>query len=195
MLVRSEDMLKQRNPIYLVADPIVRFAHVVLRPHLAELEERKAALVWRASMPSFRSQILGPHLEELARSWTARFASKRTTGGAVGEVGSATLADPGGPASLEVDVVALAAGQRRQEAGAVVRLIGEAKASERPRSLADLALLDRARTLMAASGRADTSKARLALFGRGGFAEPLRREAERRGDVELVDLARLYEGE
>ena len=191
---RSDDVLKQRNPLLSVADPIVRFAHVIMRPRLAELEERRAAAVWRASDTAFRSQILGPHFEELARTWTARHASPDTTGGPVGEVGTATIPDAAARATIEIDVVALAAGERKQHAGAVVRLVGEAKSSDRPRTSRDLARLETARALIGRSGRGDVSETKLALFGRGGFEPDLKREAARRGDVELVDLERLYEG-
>jgi hypothetical protein len=195
MLQRTDDVLKQRNPLLAIADPIVRFAHVVIRPRLAELEDRRADDVWRAAAPAFGAQVLGPHFEELARVWTARFASARTTGGPVGEVGPATIPDAAARSSMELDVVALAAGERKQHAGAVIRLLGEAKASERMRTLADLARLDRARLAISAGGRGDATGARLALFSRGGFDAALRREATRRGDVELVDLGRLYEGD
>jgi AAA+ ATPase superfamily predicted ATPase len=195
LLDRAEDVLKQRGTTYAVADPIVRFAHVIVRPRLAELEERRAERVWAASRATYEAQILGPHFEALARAWTARYASPKTAGGAVGEVGSAVVTDTAARAALEIDVVALASGQRRQQAGAEVRLVGEAKASERARTRADLARLERARAAMGASGRADVTRAKLALFARGGFDADLVREAKKRDDVELVDLERLYEGD
>lgn len=160
---------------------------------MAQLEERRGVEAWEAAQHTFSAQILGPHFEQLARVWTARFASEDTLGGPVGEVGPTTISDPAQRVQLEIDVVALAAGERKQAKRAVVRLLGEAKASERLRSLEDLRRLERARSLLAASDRADVSEARLALFGRKGFAPDLRRSADKRRDIVLVDLERMYE--
>lgn len=193
LLHRTEDVLRQRNPLLSVADPIVRFQHVVMRPRMTQLEERRAVEVWEAVQPTFSAQILGPHFEHLARVWTGRVAAEEALGGPVGEVGPTTVSDPGQRVQIEVDVVALAAGERKHAKRAVVRLLGEAKASERPRGLDDLRRLERARALLAASDRADVSHARLALFGRRGFTPDLRRTAGARRDLVLVDLERMYE--
>ena len=101
------------------------------------------------------------------------------------------IADPIGRSLLELDVVAVdrtmpgAGGPR-------VLLLGEAKASTRARGVGDLRRLERARDLL--RGRAEVADARLAIVGLGGFDRELRAEAERRADVVLVDLDRLYQG-
>jgi hypothetical protein len=64
--------------------------------------------------------------------------------------------------------------------------IGEAKAGE-TLGIGHLQALERARSVLGTRA----FRARLFLFG-SRFHEGLRREAERRSDVELVDLARLY---
>ncbi|MGH8906801.1 MAG: hypothetical protein ACRD0K_09860 [Egibacteraceae bacterium] len=101
--------------------------------------------------------------------------------------------DRAGRAQHEVDVVALAAGQRRQGTDPTVRALGEAKASDRPRTVADLERLDHVRGLLTARG-VDAGGARLLLFGRRGFDRRLRDAARQRPDVALVDLDRLYRG-
>lgn len=97
-LRRSEDVLTRRRPTYTVTDPIIRFGMLVVRPRQAQFEERRAAPAWAESAEVFRSRILGPHVEELARQWTVRHAAPETLGGAVSVVGSAVLNDPAGRA-------------------------------------------------------------------------------------------------
>ena len=76
----------------------------------------------------------------------------------------------------------------------MIRAIGEAKATNRPRSLGDLDRLERIRVLLGQRGH-DAGQARLLLFSRTGFTAGLIDTARTRGDVELVDLARLYTGD
>ena len=91
----------------------------------------------------------------------------------------------------EIDVTVEGDGRR---SGGKRRLlaIGEAKASDHQRTTADLDRLERLRGEL--GSRADIAGTKLLLFGRSGFSDELRLEAEGRRDVELVDLARLYEG-
>jgi len=192
-IIKRADCLRQRRPVYHIADPVIRFHHVVIRPQIAMLEERRVADVWRNVESSFTSQILGPHFEDLARVWTGRYASPATLGGNAGAVGHTVVNDPKGRAQIEIDVLALAQPNAR-DASSRALVIGEAKASERPRTLADLSRLERARSLLQASGRLQASDARLALFARRGFSSELRTVAANRRDVILVDLERLYEG-
>lgn len=191
---RSRDVRKARGSTYRIADPIVRFHHLITRPRLSQFEEREFEQAWVGSMPTFRSQILGPHFEHLARSFTRHVASVTTTGGAVGEVGSTVMTDADARARHFVDVVGLAAGARSGRKTAPVVCLGEAKASDRPRTTADLSRLDRIRAVMASDG-ADCHDAMLLLFGRSGFDPALHQAAAERGDVELIDLDRLYHGE
>jgi hypothetical protein len=57
----------------------------------------------------------------------------------------------------------------------------------------DLQRLDGLRGLLVA--RANVSRTRPLLFGRAGFAPDVLDAADRRSDVELIDLERLYEGD
>jgi uncharacterized protein len=188
---RDDDVLLQRRPVLSVADPIVRFALLVVAPRLATFEERRAGEGWAAAAETFSSLILGPHFEHLARQWTTRHAPPSTWDAEIGEVGGTVVNDPAGRARHQVDVVGLAVGERRQAKHPRVVVLGEAKSASQPRRIADVERLDRIRALLVARGvRAEG--ARLALFGRSGFDAELRRLARRRADVVLVDLATLY---
>lgn len=164
----------------------------MLRPDLARFEARQTHEAWVDAEPRLRSQVIGPHFESLARTWTSRYASARTLGGRAKRVGFVQVNDPEMKQAFELDVVAEADGQA-SNGKPVILAIGEAKASDRPRTVADLTRLDRLRGSLA--GRADMSHARLLLFGRSGFAGDLVAAARRRKDIELVDLARLYGGD
>ena len=191
-LVGEEDALRRRRPVLRLADPLVRFLHVVVRPDRAAYEDRATSTTFAAARPRFRAQVLGPRFEELAREWTARHASQETTGGDVGRVAPAVVNDPGGATQHQVDVVALARGSggRRPQ----VRLLGEAKYTRQAVGPAQLDRLERIRKAIEAQGRADVGVVRYALFSAAGFDSDLRRRVSRRGDVELVDLGRLYTG-
>lgn len=92
----------------------------------------------------------------------------------------------------ELDVVVEGEG-RRTGRGPRIIAIGEAKGSDRQRTKDDLVRLSRLRDELAT--RADLRDTKLLLFGRSGFHPSLRSVAAGRGDVELVDLDRMYEGD
>lgn len=188
---RADDVLLQRRARLSIADPIVRFHMLITLPRLPEFEERRALDAWRASEATFSSKILGPHFEQLAREWTARYAGQEALAEPVGQVGPTVVNDAAGKAQHEVDVVALASGEMPRTANARILLLGEAKSSNRVRSVGDLRRLEHIRGLLSARGYR-TDDARLALFARTGFDAELIREAAGRGDVLLIDLARMY---
>jgi hypothetical protein len=72
--------------------------------------------------------------------------------------------------------------------------IGEAKHTNRVRTLADLDRLGRIRTLLADRGAAPTTT-KLLLFSANGFDRNLTQAAAGRADVELIDLVRMYSGD
>jgi hypothetical protein len=187
-LVRHDDALRLRRPSYRIAEPIVRFHHVVTRPRLARFEERRASEAWADAQQSFSTHILGPHFEDLARLWTIRYASEETVGGRLSRVGATQIGDPAGRSQLEIDVVGVCAGDRD-----TVVVLGEAKAGTRPVGVSVLARLERARELL--STRAVlASEVKLAVFSASGFDRALLAAGARRADLELVDLERLYTG-
>ncbi len=112
----------------------------------------------------------------------------------MGIVGQAVLNDPTGRTTHELDVIALADGEQLHAQRAVIRAIGEAKATNRTRSVGDLHRLERIRVLLGERGH-DATHARLLLFSRTGFTAGLLDAARTRSDVELVDLTRLYTGD
>ena len=59
-----------RRPIYRLADPIIRFHHVVTRRDLARFEDRRFAAAWADARPRFSTHVLGPHFERRARDFT-----------------------------------------------------------------------------------------------------------------------------
>lgn len=194
-VTRDADLLVARNPTYRVADPIVRFHELVTRRHLALFEDRRAPEGWALAEETVRSRIVGPHFESLCRVWTARYASPETLGGPIGEVRQVQVNDPKARQRFEIDVVAATAATASRRARAI-QVVGEAKGTAQPRGLGDLQRLDRRVELLRA--RHDVSIARSArrlLFSLHGFDEELRDAAARRVDVELVDLARLYQGD
>jgi hypothetical protein len=190
-VVRVDDMLRRRRPIYRLADPIVRFHHVVKRLDLARFEDRRFAEAWRDAQPRFASHVLGPHFEELARQFAFRFASARTVGGEVAQVGAAVVSDPRGRSQHEIDVVVRA---RDHSGSLTVTAIGEAKHTTHPRTPGDLDRLVRIRSLLVERGQVPAS-AKLLLFSATGFDPTLAQIATEREDVELIDLDRVYRGE
>lgn len=189
-VVREEDLLLQRRARLRLADPLVRFHAVVTRPDLPRFEDRQSSAAWGDAAPRFRSAVLGPHFETVARTWAFRYARPAALGGPALRVGFTQVNDPTARERFELDVVAEGidgSGRRR------ILAIGEAKASGRRLGVSDLTRLRRMRALLAA--RADATGARLLLFGRAGFDRALTSAAAEAGDVELVDLPRLYEDE
>jgi hypothetical protein len=185
-LTRAHDLLRQRKPVISVCDAVIRFDRLITAPHLGQLELGRAQPVWRAAASTFRSNILGPHFEELARDWVHRFAPdelNRPTG--FGEVGFGSVQDNSGRAKHDIDVLAVE--------GDHIRLIGEAKATVARRGVPDLERLDVIRALLARDGHG-TEETITALFSTTGFTTDLVRSAAARDDVELVDLERMYSG-
>lgn len=177
LLQRREDAIRARRPSYAVAEPLLAFYESVMRPAWARLERGRGEEVWRGARDTFTSQVLGPHLETLARQWALLHAAPATLGGVAGRVGSAVLQDPSRRTSHEVDLVVLEEGDSR------VLALGEVKLGERlGRRHVDR--LRRVRELLGPRA----AEARMLLMGGGGVEEVVREDA----DVEVVDLARLY---
>ncbi len=182
-LRRDADVLLDRRPSLAVADPLVRFSHLVIRPRMEQFEDRRTAAAWADARASFDSGVLGPAFEELARAWTR--------GLDVGAVGRTEVSDRSGRSRHEVDVIGLAPGQTRHPATPDIRVLGEARASRRPLTLADVRRLERIRGLLQVRG-ARVERCRLLLFARGGFDAALRDAARSRDDLSLIDPERLY---
>ncbi|MDH6134995.1 AAA+ ATPase superfamily predicted ATPase [Kitasatospora sp. MAA4] len=191
-LRRAQDLLHARNPTISVTDPIIRFNQLITVPYSDLLDRREARQVWEAARATFASQILGPHFEELARTWTREFAGAQALDGRlVGAVGTTAVHDAAGRAKHEVDVVALAPGQRPGASGAGILLLGEAKATLQRRTPGDIERLERIRQLLTTEGH-QAEGAMLTVFSLTGFSPELEQLAARREDVLLVGIDMLY---
>ncbi|WTE36732.1 ATP-binding protein [Streptomyces sp. NBC_01618] len=190
---REQDILRPRHPVITLADPVIRFNQLITLPQAATVEEGFAEEAWQATAPTFNSKILGPHFEDLARTFTRRYAHTLLPGGLPGPVGTTEVADPAARTKHEVDVIALALGERPQAPRVRIALLGEAKATAARRGTGDLRRLERIRTLLADQGY-DTTGTTLALFSLHGFYPDLIESAAGREDLLLVDLATLYGG-
>ncbi|MDX3641097.1 ATP-binding protein [Streptomyces sp. MB09-02B] len=188
---REQDILRPRHPVITLVDPVIRFNQLITLPQASAVEQGFADEAWKASTPTFNSKILGPHFEELARTWTRRYAHTVLPGGLPGPVGTTEVPDPAARTKHEVDVIALSLGERPQSPRARIALLGEAKATAARRGVSDLQRLERIRDLLSEQGY-DTSGVTLALFSLYGFHADVREVAKQRGDVLLVDLETLY---
>ncbi|WP_216897631.1 hypothetical protein [Nocardia alni] len=197
---RDQDVLRRQHPTITLADPVIRFNQLITLPMTDALEEIAvrsgpdrdllARQIWQTSAPTFRSKILGPHFENLCRTWVRTYGADQL-GGFLGPVGGTEIPDQRRKTKHEVDVIALRLGARPQSPRTDIALIGEAKATIVPRTIGDLERLEYLRALLADSGH-DTEKAVLTLFSLHGFRPDLQRAAVNRPDVLLVDLPMLY---
>jgi hypothetical protein len=183
----DHDLLRQRRPVITVSDPAVRFHHLVVRPNLIDLEMRQSRAAWDRSQETFSARILAPHFESLAREWVRRYAREAGLDD-IGQVGTTEVACRE-HRGHEVDVVALARQARPRTKSTQITLLGEAKATNAPRGLADLHRLRHIRDLLVADGW-PAAAAGLVLFSRNGFTDDF--VAAGGGEVRLVDLAALY---
>jgi hypothetical protein len=190
---REQDILRAKHPVITLADPVIRFNQLVTLPQAAAVEQGFAEQVWQQAAPTFNSKILGPHFEDLARDFTRRYAHTLLPGGLPGPVGTTEVADQAARTKHEVDVIALAAGERPQGPRAKIALLGEAKATAARRGTGDLERLERIRALLADQGYG-TDATTLALYSLHGFYPDLIDLADRRDDLLLVDLPTLYGG-
>ncbi len=214
-LIRHDDLLTSRRPTYRVADPIVRFHHLINRRHRDRLEDRRAPEVWADTTATYRSQIFGPHFESVSRLWVDRYAAEETVGGPTNPSASVQVNDRRRHQAFELDVVALrpdrqptlSRGSLKAKPDVValrpdsqpgrtrtIQILGEAKAHRLDTDA--LIRLDQLADLLAGRpGVTLAAGAKRLLFSAEGFAPELVAAATDRHDVELVDLHRLYEGD
>jgi uncharacterized protein len=190
-VVAEADPLRDRNTVFRIDEPMVRFHRLVVEPHEARLTLRRDPRgVWTDVLPLVRSQIYGPHLERLAKEWVLAYASDRTMGGVVTSVGSSVLTTGRRAGRIQLDLVAVGSTSR---GGTEVLALGEVKAGAESVGIDHLTRLETAE-LRIAGVRAAAPVKKL-LVARAGFTVELQRLARHRSDVELVDLHRLYAGD
>ena len=187
---RTEEALRERRPVYQIAEPVIRFYQLVVRRNEGRLVARAGERVWAESADTVSALIYGPHLEHLARVWCAEHAGVATLGGIASRVQPATMVCPQHRRSHELDLVVTESNAMRPDR---IIAIGEVKSTAAPMGPGQLARLDHLRDLL--PGDKAPGPVRLVLVSRSGFAPELASGAGARGDVELVDLERLYHGE
>jgi hypothetical protein len=190
LIERLEDALRQRRPVYRIIEPLIRFHQLVIRPNEPRLIRRVGEQVWAESADTVASFVYGPHLEDLARQWCAAHASALTVGGVAGQVRPATLVCRACKSGHELDVVVI---EERPFSSDRITAIGEVKATVKKPDLGAVERLEHIRGLLPSEKVDGVPK--LLLFSRYGFTPAVERLAAARGDVELVDLDRLYRGE
>ncbi|MFG1819091.1 ATP-binding protein [Kribbella sp. NPDC049174] len=163
LLRRQQDVFRSRRSIYQVAEPLVVFYQVVMRPQWGLLESGRAPNVWEAARARFSSQVVGPHFEQLCRDF-ALAAPAGTFTELPGHIGAGVVPDHSRQSQIEVDVVVLAPtvpGQRRK-----ILSLGEVKWGE-VMGRRHVERLERARQLL--SRDYDTSETILACYSGAGF--------------------------
>jgi hypothetical protein len=186
LLRRDPDVFRQGRSRYRVAEPLVTFYQVVMRPRWGPLESGRAEAVWHDARARFAAQVAGPHFEELCREY-ALAAPAETFGGLPGEVGAGVVNDPALKEGIEVDVVVLGpavTGEPRR-----VLSVGEAKLGQ-VMGARQLRRLARARDLLTQRGY-DTSQTVLACYSGAGFSDELR-QASADAAVKLFGPRDLY---
>jgi AAA+ ATPase superfamily predicted ATPase len=164
LLRREPDLFRSGRSRYRVAEPLVTFYQVVMRPQWGPLESGRAGSVWPDARARFLAQVAGPHFEHLCREH-ARSCPDGAFAALPGEVGAGVVTDPAGRGAIDVDIVVLGPAQPGEPRR--VLSLGEAKLGDvmGPRHVQRLR---RARDLLAARGY-DTRDTVLACYGGAGF--------------------------
>lgn len=188
LIEHLDDALRGKRGAFLIAEPVVRLHQLITARFEPELVGGRAHRVWERSAPTVAGKIYGPHFESLARQWCLRYAAEATLGGPASTVRPTEIACPQHRDRHELDIVVA------DEPGAAGRIvaIGEAKATNAPVDTRQLRRLEHLRGLLP-SGRVGQPP-KLLLFSRSGFTPGLAEEAATRPDVELIGLARIYQG-
>lgn len=188
LVTSQQDALRSRRTTYRIAEPMLRFQQLVIAPRESRLVRGHRSQIWHELSGTVSSRILGPHFEELAREWVREHATEHALGGIASLVGPAEINSAADRTRHGLDVVVV---EDEPERPRRVCAIGEAKWRSEPVGRDQLERLRRLRSLLPTQAR----PVRLLLFSRAGFDADLRREADISGDVELVDLERLYTGD
>jgi AAA+ ATPase superfamily predicted ATPase len=181
-VAKDDDIVRQRRPVYRIAEPIVRFHQAVRHPRTALFEDRRGAEAWADSQRSFESLVLGPHFEQQAREHIGR-VGEQLIGAPIISVGTTVISDKDDRSAQELDIVAVSPGTGPRHR--VIEAIGEAKLREL--DIGELKRLERTRTLL--HGAEDAA---IVLVSASGFSDRLKTQAAERADVHLVALTDLY---
>jgi len=189
LITREPDTFKDNRTTFRIAEPLVTFYHAVMRPLWSDLEHtRDATRLWQRSQRRFTANVLGPHLEHVARYWTRHMASPELLGDYPTEVGTGTVNDPAHRTTHEIDVIASGLDDDDRHR---LLAIGEVKWGE-TMGMPHLDRLRHIRDLLAAQGRRGAAEARLTCYSANGFTPDLLQTAEHHDDVVLVTVDDLY---
>lgn len=187
-VIRHVDPVRSQRPSYALADPFLQFHYAILEPHGSLLRDREPSATWKRRLSkTFDAHVRGPVFEEQVRSWARRHAAPETLGAEPEQLGPSAVVIDGVERQLDL-VVAAPGDPDESPAARTIHAIGEAKSGEVV-GHGHLRILEQARA--AYGGRAARAKLLLAA---PSFTEELRSEADRRPDIELIDLERLYHG-
>lgn len=187
LITREADPFHGRRSVFRISEPLITFYEAIMRSTWGQLEQRRAATVWRRQQATFGSKVAGPHFESLCRAWAAE-AGDQAFGDLPAEVSAGAITDPGGRQQIEVDVAVLGPGIPGEPRR--VLSLGEAKWGD-IMNIRHIERLRRARDLLSVKGY-DTATAILACYSGAGFSDELKSLAATDPRVLLVDLDRLY---
>ncbi|MGX4695275.1 AAA family ATPase [Streptomyces sp. JNUCC 63] len=174
-----------------IAEPLLAFEHAAVWPHRSALEQQDAVEVWRRARPVFGSTVAGPHFAQICRAWVMDYADHAVFGAHPATAAHGSLPDPEQRAGPDAEADVVVRGRADARSGPLLS-VGLARWDD----IMDLHHLEHIRrllTLLAASGE-DVTHTRPACYSGVGFT-PALRAAEADGQVMLVDLDRLYQGD
>jgi hypothetical protein len=191
LVVREPDAFARNRTTFRIAEPLITFYHAVMRPIWSDLEHtRDASRLWQRSQRRFTANVLGPHFEQLCRSWLLYHAAEETVGGIPVRVEAGTVHDAARRTSHQLDLVVFGL----EDGPSPIIAIGEVKWNE-VMSRTHLDRLRHIRGVLVAQHRAGAARARLLCFSGAGFTEGLSREAAHSADVLLIGPGDLYGGQ
>ncbi len=164
----------------------IGFYQAIMRPRWTDLERRRSDEVWKQSQERFVGNVIGPHYEELCRTFVRDFASHEVLGGIPSDVGHGVVNDAAHRTSLDIDVVVLSESDAGKQK---ILSLGDVKWG-RVMGVSHVQRLTRARELLSSAGW-DVSQTMLACYSGAGFTDDLRATAQRDGSL-LVGLDELY---
>jgi AAA+ ATPase superfamily predicted ATPase len=191
LLNREADVFRPNQSAFRIAEPLVAFYHAVMRPVWSELERPGSnEAAWRRSQARFTARVLGPHFEQVCRSWAQQWAGSEFFGGYPTQVGSGVVNDADARTTHQVDVAVV--GDLEGVGPAPLLSIGEAKWGE-VMGVAHVNRLRRIRDLLTRSRSFRTDHTVLACYARAGFTDELKAEAAKDSLIRLVSLPMLYQ--
>lgn len=180
LLRREPDVFRAGRTTYHVAEPLVAFHHVVMRPRWGLLASGRAADVWKDAQQRFTAHVLGPHFAQLCREHAG--TAEGLLHGRAGQVGAGVVTD-GRRSQIAIDVAVFAPAVTAEPP----RILGLGVASwDEVLGPAHVERLRRARELLGARGY-DVRDTQLLCYGAAGFAGPL-------DGARALDPADLYAG-